>query len=730
MFVSFSEDAKKAIKYAKQEMMELKHPYIGSEHLLLSILNQDKLIKKIFARHGITYSVFKNKLISIVGIGSKKSKYVFYTPLLKRILSNAVIEAKEARIKIISPMLLTLLIVEEESGVACSILDSLNVNFPRLIFDIRKEFKNKSGKKRKLLLDELGKDLTLDAKKGLLDPMIGREKEVENLIQILLRKKKNNPILIGPAGVGKTAIVEGVASLIAQNKVPNYLKGKRIISLNVFSVVAGTKYRGEFEEKMKNLIRELEENKDIILFIDEVHTIVGAGGAEGAIDASNIFKPALARGSIKIIGATTIDEYTKYIEPDSALSRRFQKIDVKEPSKEDMINIISKIKKVYVKHHNVVFPKKLISDMLSLSNRYITDRYEPDKSIDILDEVCAKVSLKESNEDKRLKLLNKNLKIVVENKNKAFKDHDYDTAYKLKIKENSINESIDNCKLSKKVISIEDIKNTIKSKNNCLILDVNDNKYFKTLEDRLNKKILGRRKSIKKFIYFLKRKSINDKKEVFSVLISGKKGCGKTYFSNEVGKMLFKNVINVDLSDYKSAYSIRRLIGSENNNKDSLAYKVRTNPASAIIIDNVSAANSEVLNIICRILKDGVIEDINGREVNFTNSIIIINETIKNNSSLGFNNKNEESKIPKEMLKLIKNRISFEALEDKVFGDVINSKINELSKKNNVKLDKDIKENIINELKKCESLSKLDELISENIEKIILKPDTQEKLVI
>ena len=304
MFVNFSEETRHLLKQAERERQQLNHPYVGSEHLLLSILKDSKLVP-LLEKHKITYKKFKEKLVLLVGVGNKKSNFVLYTPLLKRVLENAVIEARENNNNSVNPELLIINILDEEDGVAYSILRSMKVNIDKLYFDLRNIRNVKSNKHKKLLLEELGSDMTKLAKEKRLDPVIGRQKEVLKSLEILLRRKKNNPILIGPAGVGKTAIVEGIANLIVSDKCPLFLKGKRIISLNIFQLVSGTKYRGEFEEKMKTLIKELDDNPDIILFIDEIHTMVGAGGAEGAIDASNILKPALARGMIRIIGATT-----------------------------------------------------------------------------------------------------------------------------------------------------------------------------------------------------------------------------------------------------------------------------------------------------------------------------------------------------------------------------------------------------------------------------------------
>ena len=400
MFVNFSEETRHLLKQAEQEKEKLNHPYVGSEHLLLSILKDSKLVP-ILKKYGVTYKRFKEKLVSLVGVGSKKSDFVLYTPLLKRVLENSVIEAREDNNKSVSPDLLIINILDEQDGVAYTILKSMKINLDRLYFDLRNIKNTKNNKRKKLLLEELGTDLTKLAKENKLDPVIGREKEVLKTIEILLRRKKNNPILIGPAGVGKTAVVEGIANLTKSNNCPNFLKDKRIISLNIFQLVSGTKYRGEFEEKMKTVIKELEDNQDIILFIDEIHTMVGAGGAEGAIDASNIFKPALARGMIRIIGATTNAEYKKFIEPDAALARRFQSVLVEEPDLKSVIKILRGIKPLYEKYHGISISDELLKDIALLSEKYLNNRFEPDRSIDILDEVCAKSSVSENYNERK-----------------------------------------------------------------------------------------------------------------------------------------------------------------------------------------------------------------------------------------------------------------------------------------------------------------------------------------
>lgn len=695
MFVNFSEEVRHILKQAEKERADLNHPYVGSEHLLLSLLKNSRL-KEVFEKRGLTYNKFKNKLIDIVGIGTKKSEFILYTPLLKRILENSIIEAREDNNKNVTPEILVISILDSEDGVANSILKSLRINMDKLYYDIKSKKYNKSTRKKKSLLDELATDLTKLAKEGRLDPVIGRDKEISRTIEILLRRKKNNPILIGPAGVGKTAIVEEIANLIAKGKCPNFLKHKRIISLNIFSLVSGTKYRGEFEEKLKNVIRELEENDDIILFIDEIHTMVGAGGAEGAIDASNILKPSLARGTIKIIGATTLDEYKKFIEPDSALSRRFQNVMVNEPNKEDVVKILMEIRPLYEKYHNIIMPKKLINELVNLTDKYLSNRYEPDRSIDILDEVCAKVSITENYLEKRLKKLNEKLNIIKKEKIKAIENNNFKLAYSLKNKENNIDNIISNLKVNKKIVTKENILDVIKLKSNINLINIDGNRkeFYKNLEDKLNNIVIGQNNNIKTLIESLKKKEVIKKNKCYSVFIYGKKYTGKTLLAKEFLKELVneKSIINIDLSLYKEYHMISKLIGTTAgylgyDNKNNIFEKIRTNPNSALIIDNYEDACLEVKNLFIKILEDGWIEDASGKMIDFSNSIIIFTSKVEEEmNSLGFDGKEKDSFD--DSFRSIKDKVSVcikmnnlnECMVKKIIrkrlNDIVNSYIN------------------------------------------------------
>ena len=404
MFGNFSEEAQNILVKAKLEMLELKHPYIGTEHLVLSMLSNSKKIKEKLSSYHLDYEIFKKEIIKVLGIGEENNSLFLYTPLLKKVINSAILDSKDNNDGVVTTEHLFSSLLEEGEGVAIRVFLSMGIDINAMYVEFSTSLikKVKPKKNRKLLIEELGINLNEKAKNNLTDPVIDRDKEIERVLEILCRRTKNNPILIGNAGVGKTAIVEELAKRIVTNEVPDYLKNKKIISLDMATTVAGTKYRGEFEERMKKILNEIETNDDIILFIDEIHTLVGAGGAEGAIDASNILKPALARGHLRCIGATTVEEYKKFIEKDKALERRFQKVNIEEPSYEKTLEILTKLKPIYEKFHKVILQPELLDDIVKLSAKYIYDRSEPDKSIDIMDEVCSRVSIKETKIDKEI----------------------------------------------------------------------------------------------------------------------------------------------------------------------------------------------------------------------------------------------------------------------------------------------------------------------------------------
>ena len=704
MFGKFSEEAQRVLVDAQKEMSELKHPYIGSEHLLLAILKNNQDLVNKFKKYKITYKSFKEELINLVGIGDNTPDLLLYSTTLKTILENVIIESRETGDEIsVNELLLSLL--NEGEGKAIRILLSLGVDINKLYSDISEKRKIKQKKSKKLIVEELGVDLTKRAKNNELDPVIGRDIELNRVIEILSRRTKNNPLLIGEAGVGKTAIAEELARRIVSGNVPMPLKNKRIISVDMACTVAGTKYRGEFEERIKKMVKELEDNDDVIIFIDEIHTLVGAGGAEGAIDASNILKPALARGKLKLIGATTISEYKKFIEKDNALDRRFQKVFVEEPDKSNLKNILMNLKSIYEAYHGVKIEEKLIDKIIELSDRYIYDRCEPDKSIDILDEVCTKVSLKEAKEEKEIIKLSDCLAKIQKEKNKCIINQNYDKAYSLKEDEEELQSKINKLKLDYmrkekvKKVKLKDIVEVVSSKTKIPINEISKDYItsINEIEKTLKENIIGQDEAINKLIDISKKikLGIKDKNKSYSVLFCGSTGTGKTYLSklfaeNLVGK---NNVIKLDMSEYSESISINKIIGSPagyvgyDDNKNMLE-EIRNKPYSVLILDEIEKAHKSVLNFFLNILDEGNCKDSSGKTVRFDNVLIIMTSNAYVSKSLmGFNknttNNSLEDFFSKEFINRIDEIVPFNKFTEEDINKIIIKEANKCYKKYN-----------------------------------------------
>ena len=704
MFGKFSEEAQRVLVDAQKEMSELKHPYIGSEHLLLAILKNNQDLVNKFKKYKITYKSFKEELINLVGIGDNTPDLLLYSSTLKTILENVIIESRETGDEIsVNELLLSLL--NEGEGKAIRILLSLGVDINKLYSDISEKRKIKQKKSKKLIVEELGVDLTKRAKNNELDPVIGRDIELNRVIEILSRRTKNNPLLIGEAGVGKTAIAEELARRIVSGNVPMPLKNKRIISVDMACTVAGTKYRGEFEERIKKMVKELEDNDDVIIFIDEIHTLVGAGGAEGAIDASNILKPALARGKLKLIGATTISEYKKFIEKDNALDRRFQKVFVEEPDKSNLKNILMNLKSIYEAYHGVKIEEKLIDKIIALSDRYIYDRCEPDKSIDILDEVCTKVSLKEAKEEKEIIKLSDCLTKIQKEKNNAIINQNYDKAYSLKEDEEELQSKINKLKLDYmrkekvKKVKLKDIVEVVSSKTKIPINEISKDYItsINEIEKTLKENIIGQDEAINKLIDISKKikLGIKDKNKSYSVLFCGSTGTGKTYLSklfaeNLVGK---NNVIKLDMSEYSESISINKIIGSPagyvgyDDNKNILE-EIRNKPYSVLILDEIEKAHKSVLNFFLNILDEGNCKDSSGKTVRFDNVLIIMTSNAYVSKSLmGFNknttNNSLEDFFSKEFINRIDEIVPFNKFTEEDINKIIIKEANKCYKKYN-----------------------------------------------
>lgn len=756
MFGNFIEEARKIMVIAKEEMYNLKHPYVGSEHLLLAILKVDNEISKSLLEYDISYKKFKKEIVNILGYGKEYPSYFLYTPLLKRIIESAIIDSKENNGGEVTVYHLFSALLEEGEGVAIRVLLGMGADLDCLYkeYSYKLVGSKKGGKKYKSILDEIGIDVTKKAEMGLLDPVIGREEETKKILEILSRRCKNNPILIGKAGTGKTALVEQLARLIVNDDVPSNLKNKRIISLDMSAVVAGTKYRGEFEEKLKKIIKEASENDNIILFIDEIHTLVGAGGAEGAIDASNIFKPALARGEIKCIGATTIDEYKKFIEEDSALDRRFQKIEIKEPSTETVLEILKKLKPIYESFHHVIIKDNLLKEIVKLSKKYIYTRNEPDRSIDILDEVCAKVSLKETETSKTYKKLNQKLKDTINKKKKAITEGNFDDAFMYKTKENEINGKIneldlESLKEENKEVTLEDIAKVISDKSSMPIYEVlkDNKKAIEIMEKEMKENIIGQNEAINKLLNIAKKIKLGFKGEdkCYSFLFVGPSGIGKTKLAKIFGKTLVgeNNIIKIDMSEFSEDHSVSKFIGSPPGyvgyeSTNTICEEIRNKPNSVIIIDEIEKGSKRVIDLFFQILEEGKIKDSKGKDVYFNNSILIFTSNIgflKN--EIGFSsNKSENRNLKEEFSTPFINRvdsiIKFNKLTEENIKEIIKINISDLKKKY-INYNIGIKENIYKDIIKLSDYEefgarKIDKIIKDKVENKIIDAIIEEKI--
>jgi len=741
MFSKYDESARKVLVNMQKEMTNLKHPYIGSEHLFLSLLKYGDVeyLSKL-KNMGITYETFKKELIRTVGIGKSSNDFYLYTPLLRNILENASMNSNDKGKDLVDTTDLFLALFEEGEGVAIRILIGMDIDIDSLYEDV---YTSKKSKTSKLMVDSFGIDLNKKSKKGEIDPVIGRDKEIVRLIEILSRRSKNNPLLLGDAGVGKTAIVEELARKLENGDVPSGLIGKRIVSVSMASLVAGTKYRGEFEERIEKIISELEDNSDVILFVDEIHTLVGAGGAEGAIDASNILKPALARGKVRIIGATTMTEYKEFIESDKALSRRFQKIIIKEPSLEDTINILKELRPIYENYHMVKISDEVINKIVHLSNKYIYDRKFPDKAIDIMDEVCSRVSVSSFSKN-NISNLNTKLIELKKLKNDSIINNKFEEAFLYKKTEMILESKKNKMELNKskksfKTIKIQDVYKITSELSKIPILD---NNLFDKFKNSISNTILGQFKAIDTVCdTFRKSKYFSNNKPI-SFLFLGPTGVGKTLLAKEYGKYFYgNNIIKVDMSEYREGHSISKMIGSppgyvgykDNNN---IFEKVKDNPYSLIILDEVEKASSEVINLFLQILDEGIGTDSKGEKINFSNCTIIMTSNLGcSKNSIGFNDNINYQDIDKffgvEFVNRINKIIKFNKIDKDTCIKIINNKLNILRKNYKQKgIICSFSKNLALELSDlCEynkyGARKIDDVISSNIEDLIVNKVVQ-----
>ena len=701
MVYKFTNKAKKVIEIANDISIELGHNYIGTEHILYGLVKEGEgIAAKVLNNKGITDEKVRVKIEELLGVGREIKETLGFTPRTKRVLENAFLEAKRIGYNYIGTEHLLLAILKEEDCVAVRVIVELNVEVPKIYSEITKvineeesdqEIKRDINKVRgsysaTTVLNQFGEDITVQAEDGKFDNIIGREAEIERIIQILSRRTKNNPCLIGEPGVGKTAIVEGLAERIVSGEVPENLKDKRIVSIDISGMVAGAKYRGDFEERIKKALNEVKKVGDVILFIDEIHTIVGAGAAEGAIDAANILKPLLARGEIQLIGATTIEEYRKYIEKDSALERRFSPVDVGEPTEIETVEIIKGIRDKYEAHHNVKITDEAINSAVTLSVRYITDRFLPDKAIDLIDEAASQVRINLFTEPDTIKVMGEKIDIIMNEKEEAIYNQDFERAANLRDKEKEAREEL-NMEMNKwKKIKNKDITE-IGEENIAEIiskwtgipiqkLTEDENQKLKHLEEMLQKRVVGQNEAVEAVAKAIRRGRVglkDPKRPIGSFLFLGPTGVGKTELSKALAEILFDNensMIRLDMSEYMEAHSVSKLIGSPPgyigyDGGGQLTEKVRRKPYSVILFDEIEKAHPDVMNLLLQILEDGRLTDSQGREVNFKNTIIIMTSNlgaryITEKKSLGFGNVENEKEyedIKKEVIKELKKEL-------------------------------------------------------------------------
>ena len=729
MIYKFTTRAKKAMEIASDFAKEFKHNYVGTEHILYGLVREGNgVASKVLENNGITSENVKEEIIELIGIGENEIVATGFTPRTKRVLENSYTEAKKIKYDYIGTEHLLIGIIKEEDCIATRILIDLNINISKLyneilnvvneLDDVIIQDGDKKNSKTKdynntPTLNQYGIDLTKKALEGKLDPVIGRKEEIQRLIQILSRRTKNNPCLVGETGVGKTAIIEGLAQKICIGDIPEMLKQKRVITLDISGMVAGAKYRGDFEDRIKKALAEVKKMGNVILFIDEIHTIVGAGSAEGAIDAANILKPMLARGEIQLIGATTITEYRKYIEKDSALERRFSCVNVPEPSKEDTILILNGLRDKYEAHHNVKITDGAIKAAINLSVRYINDRFLPDKAIDLIDEAASKARLKAYIEPQKIKDLQDEIKNIEKDKNEAIRSQKFEKAAELRDKEKELKQKFEKenekwkNKNTKKIINIteENIEEIISKWTGIPTEKINDNENekLKNLEKSLHERVIGQNEAIEAVAKAIRRGRVGLKDPnipIGSFLFLGPTGVGKTELSKALAENLFegeKNLIRIDMSEYMESHSVSKLIGSPPgyvgfDDGGQLTEKVRTKPYCVILFDEIEKAHPDVMNILLQVLDDGRLTDSNGRTVDFKNTVIIMTSNIgarliTDKKNLGFLNSNEDNKeyentkkdvmaeLKKELKPEFLNRIDeiivFHKLNDEEIGKIV-----------------------------------------------------------
>ncbi len=655
----FTDGVKRVMQFAREESARLGHNYIGTEHLLMGIIKEGKgKAVTVLTNLGLNLETVKQSVEDYVATsgGTMTIGEVPFTPRAKQILEVAANEAKEMKTQFVDVEHLLLALLKDKEGVAAQILAAFGVDYKTALEETLAVLEGKTtgrkekGKKSKTpFLDHFGRDLTQLAREGKLDPVIGRKKEIERVTQILSRRKKNNPILIGDPGVGKTAIVEGLAQRIVEKRVPQILLDKRLVTLDMGGVVAGTKYRGQFEERIKAVLNELQQNPDVVIFIDELHTIVGAGSAEGTLDASNMFKPALARGELQCIGATTLDEYRKYIEKDGALERRFQTIMVEPPSVEDTIEIVKGLRTSYEAHHHVRYADQVVAYAVRQADRYISERYLPDKAIDVIDETGSRVHLARLSPPEEIGRLESEIQELDRKKIEASERQDFEAAAQLRDQALNLREALQQKRRSweeevrNEVVEVteDDIAEVISSMTGIPMtrLASSESERLLGMEEELKKVVISQEKAISTISRAIRRSraGLQDPKHpIGSFIFLGPTGVGKTYLAAKLAEFLFGNedaLITVDMSEYMEKFAVSRLIGAPPgyvgfDEGGQLTEKVRRRPYSVVLLDEIEKAHPDVFNILLQVLDEGRLTDSTGRKVDFRNTVLIMTSNV------------------------------------------------------------------------------------------------------
>ena len=671
MFNNFGVHVANIFKTAERERYTLHHPYVGTEHLLLAILLCDEEMANYLKSYKLTYESFKKELTLVVGSATKASEFNLYTPLLKRVINNALENAKENNNGLVTAKHLVLAILEEGEGIAIRLLIGMGIDIDEMYESLNKSNKLTS---KKLEIYETG--ILLNDIIDFNESVIGRDKEIDLIIETILRKKKNNPILIGDAGVGKTAIVEELTRRIMKREVPDNLFDTKIVALEMGSLVSGTKYRGEFEEKLTKIIKELESEGNIILFIDEIHAMVNAGGAEGAITAGDIFKPALARGKIKVIGATTVEEYNKFFSGDKALMRRFEVINVSEPNKSETKEILLKVKSEYEHHHNVIISSNMIDKIIYYTDKFITTKKNPDKAIDFLDSVCAKVKT-QSNNSLAKKELYKRIEEIKKLKETSIKENNYDKALELYQEELKIRDELKHYQVNKKPkIQESDIINVLENKTN-MIFTKEKLSFLKDIEKQIDKELYNVTNYTKIISNLIKNNLLN-KEGFLKVYLEGGAFLGKSTIVKKYAENIpGATFLRIDLKEFKTSYDINKLLGTTQGyvgyNDEHLFSRLKNNNFTIILFDNYKEAHQNIKDLIKDILKEKVITDNRGEKIYFNNTFIFITDDIVNNKKIGFNNKNEIEEY-NELYDLVDEVVKFTNLDLDTLTNYLKSK--------------------------------------------------------